>query len=277
MPRSPSAPCGCCASSTRRRAVAARGFPPGVSLSVPLGHQRSRPPRQLRPLAAVRQRRQGHPYPERASQFPRHRRLRPGRRPPGADSSPALTVGARGLAALYAGHPGRHPPAGRPGRWRRAGHRCGPGRRLRGDAVHGRRVLAPPARYHRHMADRLMRADPAADDAPPPKIDTTVAHIARVYDYWLGGKDHFAVDRAVGEKVLEIHPETVLSVRANRAFLARSVRYLAATRASASSSTSALACRRRTTRTRWPRRPPRRHGWCTSTTTRSCWPTRAPC
>jgi hypothetical protein len=79
------------------------------------------------------------------------------------------------------------------------------------------------------MADRLMRADPMADDPPPPKIDTTVAHIARVYDYWLGGKDHFAVDRAVGEKVLEIHPETVLSVRANRAFLARSVRYLAAT------------------------------------------------
>jgi hypothetical protein len=71
------------------------------------------------------------------------------------------------------------------------------------------------------MAERLMRADLAADDAPP-KIDTTVAHIARVYDYWLGGKDHFAVDRAVGEKVLEIHPETVLSVRANRAFLARS-------------------------------------------------------
>lgn len=51
------------------------------------------------------------------------------------------------------------------------------------------------------MADRLMRADPAADDVPPAKIDTTVAHIARVYDYWLGGKDHFAVDRAaVGEQ-----------------------------------------------------------------------------
>ena len=41
-----------------------------------------------------------------------------------------------------------------------------------------------------------MRADPLTDTAPPPKIDTTVAHIARVYDYWLGGKDHFAVDRA---------------------------------------------------------------------------------
>jgi hypothetical protein len=74
-----------------------------------------------------------------------------------------------------------------------------------------------------------MRAGLMADDAPPPTIDTTVAHIARVYDYWLGGKDHFAVDRAVGDKVLEVHPETVLSVRANRAFLARSVRYLAAT------------------------------------------------
>ena len=40
------------------------------------------------------------------------------------------------------------------------------------------------------MADRLMRADLAADDAPP-KIDTTVAHIARVYDYWLGGVRQF--------------------------------------------------------------------------------------
>ena len=79
------------------------------------------------------------------------------------------------------------------------------------------------------MADRLMRADPTAGDSPPPQIDTTVAHIARVYDYWLGGKDHFAVDRAVGDQVLEIHPETAMSVRANRAFLARSVRYLAGT------------------------------------------------
>jgi hypothetical protein len=42
------------------------------------------------------------------------------------------------------------------------------------------------------MADRLMRADPAAGDAPPPKIDTTVAHIARGYDYWLGGAEEWA-------------------------------------------------------------------------------------
>ena len=66
------------------------------------------------------------------------------------------------------------------------------------------------------------------DEADLPDIDTSVAHIARVYDYWLGGKDHFAADREVGDEVLEIHPETALSVRANRAFLARAVGYLTA-------------------------------------------------
>jgi hypothetical protein len=66
------------------------------------------------------------------------------------------------------------------------------------------------------------------DEADLPDIDTSVAHIARVYDYWLGGKDHFAADREVGDEVLEIHPETALSVRANRAFLARTVGYLTA-------------------------------------------------
>jgi hypothetical protein len=44
------------------------------------------------------------------------------------------------------------------------------------------------------------------DEADLPDIDTSVAHIARVYDYWLGGKDHFAADREVGDEVLEIHP-----------------------------------------------------------------------
>lgn len=61
-----------------------------------------------------------------------------------------------------------------------------------------------------------------------PKIDTSVAHVARVYDYWLGGKDNFGVDRELADKVLQIDPATVLSVRANRRFLARAVRYLAA-------------------------------------------------
>ena len=79
------------------------------------------------------------------------------------------------------------------------------------------------------MPDKFFRSTVSSDARELPKIDTSVAHIARVYDYWLGGKDNFTVDREVGEKVLEIHPETVLSVQANRKFLARSVRYLAAT------------------------------------------------
>ena len=77
------------------------------------------------------------------------------------------------------------------------------------------------------MSDSFFRTFVQEDEAALPEADTGVAHIARVYDYWLGGKDHCAADREVGDRVLEIHPETVQSVRANRGFLARSVRYLA--------------------------------------------------
>ena len=55
-----------------------------------------------------------------------------------------------------------------------------------------------------------------------------MAHIARVYDYWLGGKDNFEADRQAGEEALAAYPDLVSSVRANRAFLARGVRFLAA-------------------------------------------------
>ena len=71
------------------------------------------------------------------------------------------------------------------------------------------------------------------DGTPPPahevalEIDTSVAHVARVYDYWLGGKDNFAADRAAGQQAIQAYPDIVYSVRANRAFLARTVRYLA--------------------------------------------------
>ena len=59
------------------------------------------------------------------------------------------------------------------------------------------------------------------------EIDTSVPHIARVYDYWLGGKDNFAPDRAVAEAAMREDPNVVEGVRGNRAFLARAVRYLA--------------------------------------------------
>jgi hypothetical protein len=70
-------------------------------------------------------------------------------------------------------------------------------------------------------------ADAGSGQSESPTFDTSVAHIARVYDYWLGGKDNYAADRAAGEAAMEAYPDLVSSVRANRAFLARVVRYLA--------------------------------------------------
>jgi hypothetical protein len=66
------------------------------------------------------------------------------------------------------------------------------------------------------------------DEAEPiaRKVDITVAHISRVYDYWLGGKDNFAVDRIAAERVIAAYPDIVRSARGNRAFLGRAVRYL---------------------------------------------------
>jgi hypothetical protein len=58
-------------------------------------------------------------------------------------------------------------------------------------------------------------------------FDTSVAHMARVYDYWLGGKDNFAADREAAEQAIAANPGILADVRANRAFLAHAVRYLA--------------------------------------------------
>jgi hypothetical protein len=58
-------------------------------------------------------------------------------------------------------------------------------------------------------------------------IDTSVAHPARVYDYWLGGTTNFPADREAAERVLEATPGLRERVRAGRAFLVRVVRYLA--------------------------------------------------
>jgi len=65
------------------------------------------------------------------------------------------------------------------------------------------------------------------DDQPQADVDTGVAHIARVYNYWLGGKDNFAADREAAEMVISSYPPILVSVRAQRAFLGRAVRYLA--------------------------------------------------
>jgi O-methyltransferase involved in polyketide biosynthesis len=60
-----------------------------------------------------------------------------------------------------------------------------------------------------------------------PGFDTTVPQTARIWNYWLGGKDNFPADRQVGDQVLEAFPAIVENARASRSFLARAVRYLA--------------------------------------------------
>jgi hypothetical protein len=74
----------------------------------------------------------------------------------------------------------------------------------------------------------LSRGAAGADpDWLPPEINTDVAHPARVYDYWLGGKDNFPADRALAEHIMQAIPTMRAMAQANRAFLVRAVRYLA--------------------------------------------------
>jgi S-adenosyl methyltransferase len=61
----------------------------------------------------------------------------------------------------------------------------------------------------------------------PAKIDTTVPHSARVWNYWLGGKDNYPVDRAVGDRVMEMFPDIARIARLQRSFLVRAITYLA--------------------------------------------------
>ena len=59
-------------------------------------------------------------------------------------------------------------------------------------------------------------------------FDPTKPNIARVWDYWLGGKDNFAVDRELAQRMLAVHPVSAQMARENRQFLGRAVRYVAA-------------------------------------------------
>jgi hypothetical protein len=77
------------------------------------------------------------------------------------------------------------------------------------------------------------RADGGPDldtqDGPDerPVIDTSVAHSARVYDFWLGGKDNYAADRAAAEAIIAVRPAIVRDIRANRDFMRRAAAFLA--------------------------------------------------
>jgi SAM-dependent methyltransferase len=65
-------------------------------------------------------------------------------------------------------------------------------------------------------------------DWVPPGVDTKRANVARVYDYLLGGSHNFLADQDLGRAIAAVDPNTRAGTRANRAFLGRAVRYLAA-------------------------------------------------
>jgi hypothetical protein len=107
-----------------------------------------------------------------------------------------------------------------------------------------------------------------------PEINTHVAHTARVYDYWLGGKDNFPADHALAEAILGAVPSMRAMARANRAFLGRAVRYLAGEagiRQFLDIGTGIPTAGNTTKSPRWSLLTP---GWCVWTTTLSCWRTR---
>ena len=100
-----------------------------------------------------------------------------------------------------------------PGAARRTAGGAGAGVKATGEVIH---------------AGRTGRQTALPQNMRPPLFDTSEAHIARVYNYWLGGKDHFAADRELAERFIAADPEATAGVRANRAFLGRAVHFLAA-------------------------------------------------
>lgn len=100
---------------------------------------------------------------------------------------------------------------------------------------------AEPGPALQRMAAQISRNDPSLDYEPRPSlvplapdqaaglsIDTRKASPARIYDYFLDGKDNYAVDREAAWEIMKTVPEAPASAHANRAFLTRAVRYLAA-------------------------------------------------
>jgi hypothetical protein len=76
------------------------------------------------------------------------------------------------------------------------------------------------------LAGKWFRSIAPQQDAPA-EIDAGLAHPARIYNYWLGGKDNFEADREAGDRAVDANPGILRGVRANRRFLRRAVLYLA--------------------------------------------------
>jgi hypothetical protein len=110
-----------------------------------------------------------------------------------------------------------------------------------------------------------------------PEIDGSVPHSARIWNYWLGGKDNYPVDRDAGDQFRAAFPEIVEVARSSREFLVRAVGWLAGeagirqfldvgTGLPTADNTHEVA-----------QRVAPRPGSCMSTTTRWSWPTPGPC
>ncbi|MGW0842607.1 SAM-dependent methyltransferase [Streptomyces sp. NPDC002787] len=76
------------------------------------------------------------------------------------------------------------------------------------------------------MTDHATTPDPAAAPAAKEKVDTSVPASARIWNYWLGGKDNYPVDEAAGDAYAGAFPGIVTIARSSRAYLRRSIRHL---------------------------------------------------
>jgi hypothetical protein len=103
------------------------------------------------------------------------------------------------------------------------------------------RPLQPAGRPHRpqrtspvvagaayaRRRDRPMSDRDDVESSAGAALDTSVPHSARVWNYWLGGKDNFAADRRVGDEFAQLYPNITVVARTSRAFLKRAVTFLA--------------------------------------------------
>jgi S-adenosyl methyltransferase len=81
-------------------------------------------------------------------------------------------------------------------------------------------------RYGREVAADRQEEGPVTDN-PLPDVRPDIPHGARIWNYWLGGKDNYAADRQIGDAVSAVFPEIAVMAFKSRQFLSRTVRYLA--------------------------------------------------
>jgi hypothetical protein len=115
------------------------------------------------------------------------------------------------------------------------------------------------------------------DGSKPPSFDPSVPNPARMWNYWLGGKDNFAADRVAAERVLEAMPSLPLIARAARLLLIDAVHQLAAEHGIRQFLDIGTGLPPPTTPTTSPSAPPPSPRSSTWTTTRWCSPTPRPC